>query len=239
MNDLTLVSINWNQRRVMELMLKSYVKHHYNGEPLRLMLVDNGSSDDSKQWLTENGVPFIDSPINLGHEGALNMIFKKITTKWMLLCDTDVEFVDNLPEYLYSNLEENQIIAGDLITGDQLNISIKPRIGAWMMFMDIQKIRAMGINKFRDTTDWSYDVGSWLTEQIFKAGYSHFQIDRKPGDIDRDVIGMDYGFYRHLGKMSWELTHHHDRHDEVMMRRTYVEEQLKLYQDIDLKGKFV
>ncbi len=202
MKDLTLTVVNWNQRPVIELLLKSYVKHHYTGEPLKLMLTDNGSNDDSKQWLTENQVPFIDCPINIGHETALNMIYKKIDTRYCLVTDSDVEFAENIFGYL-DHLNDTCVAAGELISGDNLGTPIMPRIAPWFLLFDIQKLREVGIIKFRDTTNHSYDTGSWISEKIFQAGLTHHQIPRRPGNIDRDVIGMDYGAYRHLGKMSW------------------------------------
>lgn len=236
--EITLLSVNWNQRKVMELMLKSYVKHHKESEwspELNLMLVDNGSDDDSKKWLTENGVPFIDLPFNIGHEAAINAVYKKIDTKYCLLVDTDVQFMSNCWQY---PLNSTCLVAGDLITGDVLGAAVKPRIGAWFFLFDIEKMKSSGVHKFRDTHEWSYDTGSWMTEQIFSRGFTHHQINRKPGDIDRDVIGMDYGTHRHLGKMSWATSHHKDRIDEIAMRMRYVEEQLPLYADIDLRNKF-
>lgn len=71
MQDITLVSVSWNNKTVMELMLKSFVKHHYKGEPLKLLLVDNGSDDGSKEWLKENKIPFYDFIINLGMNNLL------------------------------------------------------------------------------------------------------------------------------------------------------------------------
>lgn len=235
---ITLLSVNWNQRKVMELMLKSYVKHHYQGEPFELMLIDNGSTDDSKQWLTENGVPFVDLPINIGHEAAINAVYKKINTRWCLLVDTDIQFMEDVFQYWPFNMEENEVVAGDLITGDNLGYQIKPRVAAWFFLFDIQKMKEHGVMKFRDTTNAAYDTASWMTEKVFELGFTHHQINRKPGNIDRDVIGMDYGAFRHLGKMSWGLSHHIDRIEEVAMRMRYVEEQLPLYADIDLHNKF-
>jgi hypothetical protein len=238
MNNLTLLTVNWNQRRVMELMLKSFVYTMYLDSPLELMLVENGSTDDSKQWLTENGVPFIDSPINIGHEQAVNMVYKKIQTRYCLLVDTDVIFMSPPGDYLME-LNHTRLAAGELMTGDNLGYPMKPRLSPWFFLFDIKKMKSLGVHKFRDTPDWSYDVGAWYTEQIISRGFDIHNIPRKPGDIDRDVIGMDYGTHRHLGKMSWALGHHKDRVDEVAMRMRYVEEQLKLYEDIDLKGKFI
>lgn len=237
MKDLTLVMANWNQRLVMELCLKSYVKHHYTGEPLKLMLIENGSNDDSKRWLAENQIPFIDLPLNIGHESGVNAIYKKIDTQYCLLVDTDVQFVSNTHKYL-DYLDDKCILAGDLISGDNLGTAIKPRIGAWYFLWDIARMKSHGIIKFRDTHDHSYDTASWQTEQIFKLGYTHHQINRT-GDIDRDVIGMNYQTFYHLGKMSWATSHHHDRIDEIAMRLRYVKEQLPKYADVELKGKFI
>lgn len=238
---ITLTSVNWNQRKVMELMLKSYVKHHYKGDPLELMLVENGSTDDSKQWLTDNGVPFIDLPINLGHESAVNAVYKKIKTPYCLLCDTDIQFMANVHRYTHVlGVDGNGNIfaaVGDYIDSDNLGTPMMPRIGAWFFLFDIELMKSHGVMKFRNTTNHSYDVGSFMTEQIIQQGFAIHHIPRT-GDIDRDVIGMNYGTHYHLGKMSWATSHHTDRIDEIAMRMRYVEEQLPRYADIDLRNKF-
>jgi glycosyltransferase involved in cell wall biosynthesis len=240
MQDITLVSVNWNNKVVMELMLKSFVKHHYKGEPLKLLLVDNGSNDGSREWLTwGSDFVFIDFKDNHGHEQALNLIYDLINTKYALICDTDVEFLENVYDKYLPFLNDKCKVAGELITGDQLNAPVKPRIGAWFFMFDIEAMKGKGVNTFRDTTDWSYDVGSWMTEKIFENGFTHHQIDRKKGNIDTDVLGMDYGSHIHFGKLSWNVANHMDREWEINMRMDYIRERLKDYDDIDLKGKFI
>ncbi|MBK7883544.1 MAG: glycosyltransferase [Chitinophagaceae bacterium] len=239
MQDITLVSVSWNNKTVMELMLKSFVKHHYKGEPLKLLLVDNGSDDGSKEWLKENKIPFYDFIINHGHEQSVNIVYTNIETKYVLLCDTDVEFLENVYDKYLPLLNEKCKVAGELITGDQLNAPVKPRIGAWFFMFDIEAMKEKGVHTFRDTTDWSYDVGSWMTEKIFEHGFTHHQIDRKKGNIDKDVLGMDYGSHIHFGKLSWNVANHMDREWEINMRMDYIRERLKDYDDIDLKGKFI
>lgn len=236
MSLITWTMVNWNQRKVMELALKSYVRHHYNSRPLELMLVDNGSTDDSKQWLTDNGVPFVDLPINIGHEAAVNAVYKKIPTQYCLLTDTDVQFMSDCHDYL-GDLDSRCIMAGDLITTDNLGTPMMPRLGAWFFLFDIGRMKEYGVMKFRDTSNHSYDTGSWMTEQVLTRGHTHFQINRT-GDLDRDVIGMNYKTFYHLGKMSWATSHHKDRIDEIAMRMDYVLQQLPLYADVDLRGKF-
>jgi len=239
MQDITLVSVNWNNKTVMELMLKSFVKHHYKGEPLKLILVDNGSDDGSKEWLKENKIPFFDFIINHGHEQSVNVIYSCIETKYALLCDTDVEFLENVYDKYLPFLNDKCKVAGELITDDQLNAPIKPRIGAWFFMFDIEAMKEKGVNIFRAECGWDYDVGSWMTEKIFENGFTHHQIDRKKGNIDKDVLGMDYGSHIHFGKLSWNVANHMDREWEINMRMDYIRERLKDYDDIDLKGKFI
>lgn len=233
--NITLLSVNWNARPAMELMLKSFVTHH--GQ-VRLMLADNGSTDDSKQWLYDQGIPFLDFPTNIGHEQMLNVLYPAITTKYVLLVDTDVIFNDSVFGY-FDQLVGPIVAAGDLINGDQLNSPIKPRLGAWFIAFDIERMRSVGVTKFRTKQAWDYDVASEFYENIWMNNLQPLIIDRLPGNIDNDVEGMKYGKFSHLGKVSWDLSKHGDREHEVKMRRDYINLRLNEFKDVDLKGKFV
>lgn len=241
MNSVTLTAVNWDQQPCVELLLKSYVKHHYTGEPLKLMLVDNGSTDGSKDWLYENGVPFIKGVENIGHENALNVIYNDIKTKYCLLNDTDVEYHASVFDYL-NEMKDNCISVGELIDKNYINDThIKDRISPWFWLFDISEMHKSDIKYFRDpkVEDWSYDVGSWHWEQMKNLGFSNFNICRSPGNQDEDLVSMKYGCLDHIGKVSWDLENHGDRYSEVMKRRYYIKERLKLYEDISLKGKFI
>jgi glycosyltransferase involved in cell wall biosynthesis len=240
MEDVTLISVNWNQKEAMELLLKSYVKNHYEGEKLKLILVDNGSTDGSWEWLKENKIPCVRLSENIGHERAINFVYDEIKTKYALLTDTDVEFLDNVHNYIYY-FNDSCKAAGELITGDNLGSPVKQRIGAWFFLWDIQAMKEKGVNIFRDesVTDWSYDVASWYTEQFFNAGFTHHNIERQTGHIDYDILGMRYGTHIHFGKVSWNLENHKDRITEVIARRNYIKERLHFYSDIDLRDKFI
>lgn len=233
--NITVLSVNWNARPVMELMLRSLVKHHGS---CKLMLVDNGSTDGSKEWLYEQQIPFLDFPTNIGHEAAINIVYPSITTKYVLLVDTDVIFYDNVFTYL-DQFNETIVAAGDLVKGDQLHEAVKPRLGAWFILFDIEACRKVGITKFRDTSDWSFDVGSHFYDRLWKANLQPLIIPRKSGNIDSDIIGMDFEKFGHFGKLSWNLENHRDRESEVNMRRKYVESRLNEFRDVTLKGVFV
>lgn len=239
MTDITLWSVNWNQRNCTELLLKSYVRHHYVGEPLKLMLIDNGSTDDSKQWLCDNDIPFVSLTQNIWHEPALNLSYNSINTKYCLLCDTDVEILENIYSYI-DQFDENCISAGEYISWDCFHDQkIMPRISPWFMLWDIKKAKETGIDKWREGGNWIYDVGSWYTEQLQQRGFVNLDIERNPGDQDKDLVSMVYKTHVHFGKTSWDIGQHQDRKDEVQKRRDYIKERLVLYEDIDLKGKFV
>ena len=241
MKDLTLVTCNWNQQPCVELLLKSYVKHHYTGEPLKLMLVDNASTDGSQDWLYENGIPFVRSESNVGHENALNAIYNDIKTKYIILNDTDVEYHANVFGYL-EKMKDNCISVGELIDNNYMNdIHIKDRISPWFWMYDISEMHKAGIKYFRDPAeeDWTLDVASWQWLKMKELGYTNFNIPRKHWNQDNEVVSMPYEKFEHIGKVSWNLENHGDRYSEVMRRRQYVKERIELYKNIDLKGKFI
>jgi len=239
MKDITIVIVNWQQQKALELCLKSYVKHHYSGEALKIILADNHSSDGSFKWILEQGIPFISFSENIGHEQAINAIYPSIKTKYCLICDTDIEFLGNIFETLVPLLNDEIKLVGDYITGDQLNAPVKPRVGAWFYLFDIEAMKGHGVDSFRDSGDWSYDVGSWMTEKILSHGYKIHHIPRLNQDIDHELISMQYPTHNHIGKVSWDIQQHMDRESEVLRRRRYIEEKLSEYSNINLKDKFV
>lgn len=239
MKDITLVTVNWNQRPCVELLLKSFIKHNYEGEPFRLILVDNASTDNSQDWLLENEVPFFAMNENIGHENAINEIYDKIDTQYVLLLDTDVEIKDNVLDYL-SYMHSGCISVGELIDKNfMFDSKIKDRISPWFWLFDISEMKKRGVETFRTKGDWSYDVGSEYWELMRDFGFTNHNLIRHPGHQDNDIVSMKYDKHDHIGKVSWNLNNHGDRYSEVMRRRDYVEERLYNYKDVSLKGKFI
>ena len=240
MDNITLLTVNWNQQPCVELLLKSYVVHHYTGKPLKLCLVDNGSTDNSKHWLNENGIPYISLPTNVGHENALNVAYTAVNTRLCLLNDTDVEYRNNV--YGYSKeIQHFCISVGELINNNFMNDGkVRDRISPWFWMFDMERMKLCGNFQFRDPKceDWSYDVGSWHWERMSKLGFTNFNLQRKEGNQDTDLVSMRYDLVDHIGKVSWNLDNHEDRYSEVMRRRRYVSERLEKYKNVSLKGVF-
>lgn len=238
MKDITLVSVNWNQKKAMEIMLKSYINFHHSNEKLNLLLFDNGSTDGSKEWLINNKIPFISHPENIGHENAINYIYPLIKTKYVLIVDTDIIFLKNIKDAYIDKFSEKVKLIGDYIT--QHTPPLIPRIAAWFFFFDIESMRNKGVNIFRNSENWIYDVGSWYTEQVLENGFELYKIERQT-EIEKentDIYGMIYDTHIHLGKMSWDLSAHSDRIEEVEKRRAFIESFNK-YDNIHTENKFI
>lgn len=236
------MTVNWNQRDALELLLKSYVKHHYIGEPLKVLVADNNSDDGSQDFLFENNIPHVWFDKNIGHENALNEMYEMIKAKYCLLNDTDVEYKDNVYSYL-EYMNETCISVGEMIDKNYMNdIKIMDRISPWFWMFDITKMWEIGVKMFRDPKceNWTYDVGSWHWEQMKNAGFANYNLVRHGGNQDSDLISMRYDKFDHIGKLSWDVFNkHQDRIDEVSRRRAYVKMRLENYSDIDLRGKLI
>lgn len=242
MNDICLISVNWNNRPALELLLKSYVRHHYTGTPLKVLIADNNSDDNSRNFLIENEVPFIFFEKNIGHENALNELYTKVKAKYCLLNDTDIEYKGNVYDYL-QYMNGKCISVGELIDKNVMNgIKIQDRISPWFWIFDVHLMWENLVKVFRDpkVEDWTYDVGSWHWEQMKMRGFTNYNIERWGGNQDSDLISMRYDKLDHIGKVSWDIYEkHQDRIDEVLRRREYIKMRLETYSDIDLKKKFI
>ena len=88
---LSVVILNWNGRRHLERYLPSVVAHT-EGDA-EVIVADNGSTDDSLQWLRLNypdvGVIRLDR--NYGFAGGYNRALKEVKSEYVLLLNSDVE----------------------------------------------------------------------------------------------------------------------------------------------------
>ena len=88
---LSVVILNWNGRRHLERYLPSVVAHT-EGDA-EVVVADNGSTDDSLQWLRLNypDVRVIRLDRNYGFAGGYNRALREVKSEYVLLLNSDVE----------------------------------------------------------------------------------------------------------------------------------------------------
>lgn len=97
-----IVILNWNGKGHLETYMPSVLATHYSGS--EIYLIDNGSTDDSVQFLNKNfpSVKVISLDENLGFPGGYNAGLKEISADYFVLLNNDVEVH---PEWLESPIE--------------------------------------------------------------------------------------------------------------------------------------
>lgn len=88
---LSVVILNWNGRHHLERYLPSVVAHT-EGDA-EVVVADNGSTDDSLQWLRLNypDVRVIRLDRNYGFAGGYNRALREVESEYVLLLNSDVE----------------------------------------------------------------------------------------------------------------------------------------------------
>lgn len=92
---LSVVILNWNGRRHLERYLPSVVEH--TSGDAEVIVADNGSTDDSLQWLriAYPDVRVIRLDRNYGFAGGYNRALCEVESEYVLLLNSDVEVTAN------------------------------------------------------------------------------------------------------------------------------------------------
>lgn len=85
------VILNWNGRKFLEQFLPSVIEH--SKEDAEVIVADNGSSDDSIEFLKTNfrEVRLIEMPVNKGFTGGYNEALKQVDAEYYILLNSDIE----------------------------------------------------------------------------------------------------------------------------------------------------
>ena len=106
--EVTIIIPNFNGLRFMKDCLKSL--DNQSCKDYKLLIVDNGSSDGSKEWLRENRISFIDLDKNLGFAGGCNVALGQVNTDYVILLNNDTEVFPDYVEKLLSAIKKDKKI---------------------------------------------------------------------------------------------------------------------------------
>ncbi|HEX6191875.1 MAG TPA: glycosyltransferase family 2 protein [Chitinophagaceae bacterium] len=108
---IAIVILNWNGRKYLQQFLPSVVSTQYGN--LELVVADNGSSDDSLEFLAANypDVRIIQLKKNYGFAKGYNEALKMVSAPYYMLLNSDVEVEPGWLQPMLSLLEGDQTIA--------------------------------------------------------------------------------------------------------------------------------
>jgi GT2 family glycosyltransferase len=121
----SIIILNWNGKRWLEKCLPTLQKIKY--KPLEIIVVNNGSTDDSADFLKKkfSDVKVIEIKKNVGYAGANNIGVKKAKGKYVLLMNNDTTATSTFVESLVSVMENDETIG---IVQPQIRSMINPKL---------------------------------------------------------------------------------------------------------------
>jgi glycosyltransferase involved in cell wall biosynthesis len=196
MEKITFVVGNANMRYPLELCIRSLMK--YNSDYIeRILIVDNNSTDTSKEFFETN--PYKNITTIISHDNPNEVYDHKsgpvhryieyglnnTKTKYALISHADVEFTSSLA-MIYLDLKDKEsdlFMAGFGAEKYEENIRYDgptygtnlTRLHEWGLFINKEEYDKFGIGfeshwEKRDKLNIGYDIGSWLYKCAAEAG---------------------------------------------------------------------
>ena len=102
------VILNWNGREHLEQFLPSVVKH--TPRQVRIIVADNGSTDDSVEWMKKNypNVEIILLGENHGFAKGYNIALEQVDAECFVLLNSDIEVTEGWLEPLVATITNSQ-----------------------------------------------------------------------------------------------------------------------------------
>ena len=109
MKKLAVIILNWNGVELLKRFLPTAMEFT-SGEEVDLIVADNGSTDDSVNWIKENypQLNVIEFPKNYGFAEGYNRAIEATRYPYTILLNSDVEVTEGWWQPLLEFLEENQ-----------------------------------------------------------------------------------------------------------------------------------
>lgn len=196
MKQLAVIILNWNGRKLLEQFLPIAAKYTIS-EQTDLIVADNGSTDDSCQWIKDNcpEVRLIEMAENYGFAEGYNRAIEGTDYPYTLLLNSDVEVTEGWVEPLLRFMQDNPDVG-----------AVQPKIRSWHRREYFEYAGAAG--GYLDKMGYPYCRGRLFDSIEKDAG----QYDDAPAEICwasgaallvrtelyRKVGGLDSLFFAHM-----------------------------------------
>lgn len=107
-NEITVIIPNFNGMRFLPQCMEALQKQTI--ESFDILVVDNGSSDGSRDWLQKKGVPSLFLEENLGFAGGVNAGLSAVDTKYVILLNNDTIVFEDYVERLWKAIDASERI---------------------------------------------------------------------------------------------------------------------------------
>ncbi len=201
MKDIAIVILNWNGKNFLEKFLPTVLEH---SEDARVIIADNGSTDDSISFLTAhfNEVEIIELDKNYGFAGGYNEALKQIKSKYYLLLNSDIEVTSGWLRPLYDCIQEENVAGCQPKVLSYQNKTMFEHAGASGGYLDKNYFpfcRGRIFDQF-ENDEGQYDGKS----EIFWATGAALLIK---SELFHSVEGFDEAFFAHMEEIDlcWRI----------------------------------
>lgn len=218
MDDLTIVTCNCDTCDLI-INLKRSIEKHCSVLP-KIMVIDTGKS-------SMMGIQNI-KMLNTSHGDAVNAAFDLVKTKYMLLVDSDVLFLEDIKKP-YEKFKEGGFALMGEVVGDRGGKSLYPRVNPWFCFIDLEQLKIHDIKFYdKERTERSkrklinpsriYDIGSTMFEDVIKA------------ELTVANARMENKYFKHYEGMSWRVQKYNPDNGDTDIDIGGTHDNIHLYQ---------
>lgn len=249
MLDITILTCNFNTSTLIITLLKSII-HTCHIIP-KVLVVNTSTNIKESNILQSFKIPHVNM-IGGTHGEAVNLGLELISTKYVLLVDSDIIFLRDFNNILSKVISNGVTLLGN-ISNLTDNKSLYPRIDPWYCIINNADLKFNNIKFFdpvktkdsRNSGGPVYDIGSTMFEDVSNLGLQ----------IGNSKV-LENKYFKHYGGMSWRSqkynpndidtdidfggTHPHKEYYNwgMMVADQYTQETTYL-QNIDIIGKFI
>lgn len=201
---IAIVILNWNGAHLFSKFLPSVIEHS-RGQGVTIYVADNGSTDNSVEYLAQNfpEVTLIEMGANYGFAKGYNVALQKITAEYYVLINSDIEVTENWLWPCIERLESNKELAAlqpKILSYNQRNYF--EYAGAAGGFLDMWGFpfcrgRVLSVTE-EDTGQYDEPVSlMWATGACLFIR----------ADVFRETGGFDDDFFAHMEEIDlcWRL----------------------------------